>query len=173
MAGLDEHHATSAGLWIKMAKKGTGLPSLIYREALEEALCYGWIDGQSAGIDETYWLQRFTRRGRRSKWSKINCDKVAALTEQGRMRPAGLAEVEAAQHDGRWDAAYDPQSTFAVPEDLQEHLDRSPKAAAFFGGLDSRNRYAILHRIQDAKRPETRARRIEKFVAMLADGKTL
>jgi uncharacterized protein YdeI (YjbR/CyaY-like superfamily) len=170
---LEAEHATSPGVWIKMTKKGSGIPSVTYAEALDAALCYGWIDGQSRGVDDTYYLQRFTRRGPRSPWSKINREKVAALIEQGRMRPAGAAQIEAAQRDGRWDAAYDSPATAVVPADLEEALDRCPAAREFFATLKGQNRYAILHRIQEAKKPETRVRRIEKFVAMLAEGKTV
>ena len=170
---LDANHATSTGLWIKLAKKESGIPSVTYSEALDVALCYGWIDGQKASLDAQFWLQRFTRRSRRSKWSKINTAKVDALKAQGRMKPAGLREVEAAQADGRWEAAYGSQSTIPVPEDLRARLDENPEARASFERLSSRNRYAILYRIQDAKKPETRARRIEQFIAMLTEGKTI
>jgi uncharacterized protein YdeI (YjbR/CyaY-like superfamily) len=166
-AWLDEHHRTSKGLWLKIAKKGSGIDSLDYAEALDVALCHGWIDGQKAPFDDTYWLQRFTPRGPRSKWSKVNVDKALALIESGRMKPAGLAAIEQAQGDGRWEQAYDSQSKATVPEDLQRELDRNPEAAEFFATLNSVNRYAVLYRIHEAKKPETRARRIEKFVAML------
>jgi uncharacterized protein YdeI (YjbR/CyaY-like superfamily) len=166
-AWLDEHHASAKGLWLKIAKKDTGIDTVTYAEAVDSALCYGWIDGQRASFDETYFLQKFTPRARRSKWSKINRDKVAELTRQGRMKPAGLAEVEQAKQDGRWDAAYEGQRTATVPEDLRLELDKNPEALAFFATLSSQNRYAILFRIQDAKRPETRARRIAQFIAML------
>ena len=144
-----------------------------YAEALDIALCFGWIDGQKGALDDAYWLQKFTPRRERSRWSKVNRDKATALIEQGRMRPAGLAEVERARGDGRWDAAYDSPSTAAVPPDLQRALDADPQAAAFFETINSQNRYSILYRIQDAKRAETRARRIEKFVTMLREGRTL
>jgi uncharacterized protein YdeI (YjbR/CyaY-like superfamily) len=170
---LGERHATSGGVWLKIAKKGSGRESLTYAEALEVALCYGWIDGQKGTLDDAFWLQRFTARGRRSKWSKINCEKAVELIEAGRMQAAGLAAVEAAQSDGRWDRAYEGASTISVPADLREKLDENPSAAAFFAGLDSTNRYAVLYRIHDAKKPETRARRIEKFVAMLARGEKI
>jgi uncharacterized protein YdeI (YjbR/CyaY-like superfamily) len=147
--------------------------TVTYAEALQVALCFGWIDGQARGLDETYYLQRFTPRTTRSKWSKINRDHVARLTKAGRMRPAGVAAVEAAKADGRWDAAYDSPSTASVPDDLQAELDASPKAAAFFATLSSANRYAILYQIQDAKRPETRARRIAKYVGMCERGETV
>ncbi len=167
---LDRNHQTSKGLWLKIAKKDTGIDTVTYAEALDGALCHGWIDGQKGSFDDTFWLQKLTPRGPRSKWSKINRDKSLALIEAGRMKPAGLAAVEQARSDGRWDQAYDSQSKAAVPEDLQKELDRNPKAAAFFATLDSANRYAVLYRVQEAKKPETRARRIEKFIGMLNRG---
>jgi uncharacterized protein YdeI (YjbR/CyaY-like superfamily) len=170
---LQEHHATSKGIWLKIAKKGSGTTSVTYPEALEEALCHGWIDGQKGALDEVFFLQRFTPRGPRSKWSKINVEKAEALIKARRMRAAGLAEVEKAKADGRWEAAYDPQSQATVPEDLQEALDKNPKAAAFFATLTGANRYAVLYRIHEAKKPETRAKRIEKFVAMLERHETV
>jgi len=172
-AWLEEHHSTSTGVWLKIAKKASGIPTVTHAEALDAALCYGWIDGQRNRLDDQWFLQRFTPRRARSNWSKVNVGKVAELTGQGRMRPAGLREVERARADGRWDAAYDAPSKATVPDDLQQALDANPAAAAFFTTLNSSNRFAILYRIQDAKKPETRARRIEKFVAMLADGQTL
>lgn len=168
---LEAHHGTSKGLWLKLAKQATGIPSPTYDQALEGALCYGWIDGQKAPYDDRYWLQRFTPRTKLSKWSRINRDKVTALIKQGRMQPAGRAQVEAAQQDGRWDAAYEGQRTIDVPADLQAELDRDPTIAAFFAGLSSRNRYAILYRLQDAKKPDTRARRLEQFGTMLKEGR--
>ncbi|MGW4516340.1 YdeI/OmpD-associated family protein [Streptomyces sp. NPDC004393] len=170
---LDERHASSAGVWLKIRKKTPGVAALDYAQALDVALCFGWIDGQKKKFDDENWLQRFTPRTRASRWSKINRDKAAALIEQGRMRPAGLAEVERAKADGRWDAAYDGASTASVPEDLARALASEPAAAEFFATLDSRNRYAVLYRVQDAKKPETRVRRIEKYVAMLAEGKKI
>jgi uncharacterized protein YdeI (YjbR/CyaY-like superfamily) len=167
---LGENHQTSKGIWLKIAKKGTATDTVQYAEALESALCYGWIDGQKGALDTDFWLQKFTPRGPRSKWSKVNREKATALIENGRMKPAGLAEVERAKADGRWEAAYDAQSKASVPEDLQKELDANPDAAAFFATLESYNRYAILYRIQDAKKPETRAKRIEKFVGMLKRG---
>ncbi|HSU83397.1 MAG TPA: YdeI/OmpD-associated family protein [Thermoanaerobaculia bacterium] len=167
---LGEHHQTSKGLWLKIAKKGAEADTVQYAEALEVALAYGWIDGQKGALDADFWLQKFTPRGPRSKWSKINREKATALIESGRMKPAGLAEVERARADGRWEAAYDAQSKASVPEDLQRELDANPGAAAFFATLESYNRYAILYRIQDAKKPETRARRIETFIGMLKRG---
>ena len=165
---LAEHHATSKGLWLKLAKKGAAVVTVTYAEAVDVALCFGWIDGQAGAFDESFWLQRFTPRGTRSKWSQINCAKAVKLIDAGRMQLAGLAAIDAAKADGRWDRAYSPPSTATVPEDLQAALDASPAAAAFFPTLNSANRFAVLHRIQDAKRPETRARRIERYVEMLA-----
>jgi uncharacterized protein YdeI (YjbR/CyaY-like superfamily) len=164
---LDEHHRTSKGLWLKIAKKGSGIDSVDYAEALDVALCHGWIDGQKGAFDDTFWLQKFTPRGPRSKWSKINADKALALIDAKRMKPAGLAAIEQARSDGRWEQAYDSQSRATVPEDLQRELDKNPEAAKFFATLNSVNRYAVLYRIHEAKKPETRARRIEKFIGML------
>ena len=172
-AWLEEEHASSEGLWLKIAKKGSGIESVTFVEALDTALCYGWIDSQRNGLDGRFYLQRFTPRKPRSKWSQVNREKVARLIEAGRLRPAGLREVERAKADGRWDAAYEPQSAAAVPDDLRLELERDEGAREFFETLNSTNRYAILHRIQDAKKPETRARRIAKYVAMLAEGKKL
>jgi uncharacterized protein YdeI (YjbR/CyaY-like superfamily) len=168
-AWLAEHHATSPGLWLKLAKKQSGIPSVTYEEALEVALCYGWIDGRKDRFDDEWWLQRFTPRRPRSKWSKINRTRALGLIESGRMQPAGLHEVEKAKADGRWEAAYDPPSKLTVPEDLEQALAQNEKARVFFAALDRTNRYAILYRVLDAKRPETRARRIAEFVAMLAE----
>jgi uncharacterized protein YdeI (YjbR/CyaY-like superfamily) len=170
---LHERHASSPGAWLKIAKKDSGRTTVTYAEALEEALCYGWIDGQRAPHDESYFLQRFTPRRSRSKWSEINRNKAVTLIEQGRMTPAGIAQVEAARQDGRWEAAYGPQSTATVPEDFQRALDEDPAANDFFKTLRGVRRYAFLYRIMDAKRPETRARRIGEYVAMLAEGRTL
>ncbi len=165
-AWLEEHQA-EAGIWLKIAKKGTGIPSITIAEALDSALCYGWIDGQRASFDGNYFLQKFTPRRPKSTWSKINCKKVAALTEAGRMRPAGLRQVELAKADGRWEAAYDAQSTMTVPDDFQSELEKNPTAKDFFATLNSQNRFAILFRIQTAKKPETRSARIQKFIDML------
>jgi uncharacterized protein YdeI (YjbR/CyaY-like superfamily) len=161
----------SEGLWLKFAKKGSGIESVTYDQAVEVALCYGWIDGQVRKFDEDYWLQRFTPRRPRSKWSKVNRQKAMDLIKRGKMKTAGLREVERAKADGRWDAAYDSPSTATVPDDLRRKLENNEKAWEFFCELDGRNRYAILYQIQDAKRPETRARRIAKYVAMLAEQK--
>lgn len=167
---LQEHGGSSDGIWLKIAKKGTQQRSVTYAEALELALCFGWIDSQKRGLDEEYFLQRFTPRRPRGRWSKINREKAEALIAAERMRPAGLAEVEAAKADGRWDAAYEGQRTAKVPDDLQRELDASPAAAEFFAGLDSANRYAVIYRLNEAKKPETRERRLRKFVAMLERG---
>jgi len=172
-AWLEENHASSQGLWLKIAKKGAPEPSVTYAEALELALCFGWIDSQKRGFDETHFLQRFTPRRPRGRWSRINREKAERLIEEGRVRPAGMAEVEAARADGRWEAAYEGQRTAQVPEDLQRELDANPAAKEFFAGLDSANRYAIVYRLNDAKKPETRERRLRKFVAMLERGEKI
>jgi len=172
-AFLEGQHATSEGLWLKIAKKGSGIESVTYDQAVEVDLCYGWIDGQVRKFDEEYYLQRFTPRTSRSKWSKVNRKKATELIARGEMKAAGLREVELAKADGRWDAAYDSPRTATVPEDLQRELEKNERARKFFSELDARNRYAILYQIQDAKRPETRAKRIAKYVAMLAERKKL
>jgi uncharacterized protein YdeI (YjbR/CyaY-like superfamily) len=169
---LAANHAGSTGLWVKIAKGGAA-PSVTYAEALEVALTYGWIDGQKQKKDERFWLQRFTPRSATSPWSKINCAKATRLIDEGRMRPAGLKAVEKAKADGRWARAYEAQSQATVPPDLRRALDAEPAALAFFESLDSHNRFAVLYRVHSAKRPETRARRIETYVAMLAKGETL
>ncbi len=161
------------GVWLKIAKRSTSIATVTYAEALEVALQYGWIDGQKRGFDETWFLQRFTPRRPKSKWSQINRIKVTELIDQGLMKPAGLAAVEAAKADGRWDAAYPSQSSATVPEDLKRALEANEIAREHFATLSSVNRYAILYRIHNSKKPETRARNIEKFVAMLADGKQI
>ena len=170
---LQENHTTSKGLWLKIAKKETGILSVSYAEALDVALCYGWIDGQKAAGDNQFWLQKFTPRGPKSIWSKINCDKADALIAAGRMQPAGLRQVELARADGRWAAAYESQRTIGIPDDFQRALDQNPQAQAFFSTLNRANRYAILYRIQTAKKPETRAERIQKFIEMLARGEKI
>jgi uncharacterized protein YdeI (YjbR/CyaY-like superfamily) len=174
-AWLEEHHADSPdGVWIELTKKRAGVtPGLDHAGALEVALCFGWIDGQARSVDDATWLRRFTPRRARSTWSKINCAKAEALISAGLMHPAGLAEVERAKADGRWAAAYDAQSQAAVPEDLAAALAADPAAQQAFDGLDSRNRYSILHRLQTAKRPETRARRLATYVTMLAEGRRI
>ena len=165
---LARNHASSRGVWLKMAKKSSGIASINYQEALEVALMWGWIDGQKQSHDDTSWLQRFTPRGPKSIWSKINREKALALIAAGKMRPSGLEEVERAKKDGRWEAAYDSQSRASVPADLAAALAANPRAAEFFATLNSTNRYAVLFRIHNAKKAETRARRIETFVEMLA-----
>ena len=170
---LEDNHTASEGVWIKMAKKDAGIESVRYPEVLESALCFGWIDGRREAFDERYFHQRFTPRRSRSKWSRINRDKAERLIAEGRMRPAGLAEVERAKADGRWEAAYEGQKRIGVPDDLQRELDARPEAKAFFAQLNSQNRYAILYRLQDAKKLETRTRRLAKFVAMLEAGETI
>jgi uncharacterized protein YdeI (YjbR/CyaY-like superfamily) len=169
-AWLDAHHADAPGLWLKLAKAASGIASVTYAEALEAALCYGWIDGQKASHDEQYWLQKFTPRRARSGWSRVNREKASELIASGRMRAAGLRQVELAQADGRWDAAYASQRTIEVPPDLESALEAHPAAQAFFRTLDSANRYAILYRVHTAKRPETRAARIQQCIAMLERG---
>jgi len=170
---LDEHHAASEGLLLKMAKKASGVDSITYDEALDVALCYGWIDSQKRGFDETYWLQRFTPRRPRSKWSLRNRERCEELIAEKLMQPAGMQEVELAQQDGRWEAAYASASTIEVPPDLQAALDKDPQAQAFFDQLTGSNRYAILYRITTAKKPETRQKRIDKYVAMLKAGEKI
>ena len=172
-AWLTAHAAGSPGLWLKIAKKGSAGRSISYSDALDVALCHGWIDGQKGRLDDEYWLQRFTPRKPGSKWSKINTERAAALIASGRMRPAGLHQVERAQADGRWEQAYESQSRVTVPEDLARALAANQRARAFFATLDSTNRYAILYRIGTAKRPETRAKRIDTFVAMLSEHKKI
>ncbi len=170
---LAANHARSAGIWMKIAKASGAASSLTYAEASEGALCYGWIDGQKGRFDDAWWLQRFTPRGPRSIWSRINREKAEALARAGRMKPAGLSAVEAAKRDGRWDAAYEGQKTAGVPPDLQRALEQDAAARAFFSTLSSANRYAILFRLANAKKPETRARRLEEFMAMLRAGQTI
>ncbi len=164
---LGDNHTASKGVWLKIAKKGSGVASVTYGEALELALCFGWIDSQKRGFDERFFLQRFTPRKPRGKWSRINRDKAEKLIAAGAMRPAGLAEVDAAKVDGRWEAAYEGQRTAKVPDDLQRALDSNAAAREFFATLSSANRYAIVYRLNDAKKPETRERRLRRFVAML------
>lgn len=170
---LAKQHDKSAGVWLKLAKKDSGIRSVTRDEALDVALCYGWIDGQGKRLDDRYWLQKFTPRGPRSIWSKINTEKVEKLIASGEMQPAGLKAIEAAKQDGRWDAAYSSPKNISVPEDLQAALDKNRKAKAFFATLNSANRYAILFRITTAKRPETRTKRIQQFVEMLERGEKL
>lgn len=170
---LAKNHRKSKGLWLRLAKKGSGLRSVTYREALEVALCYGWIDGQKRGESEDAWLQRFVPRVAKSIWSRINREKIHALIASGRMKAAGLEAVEAAKKSGRWDAAYDSPKGARVPEDFQAALAANPQAWEFFETLDSANRYAVLFRIQTVKKAETRARKIGEFVAMLERRETI
>ncbi|OPF62812.1 YdeI family protein [Hydrogenophaga sp. H7] len=170
---LKKHHASSDGLWLQIAKRGADEPSVTYAEAVEIALCWGWIDGQKKGLDDQHFLQRFTPRRARSVWSKVNVEKVAALIAAGRMQAPGLAQVEAAKADGRWARAYDGSRTSVVPDDLQAALDAQPSARAFFATVNAANRYAVLWRIQTAVKSETRARRIAQLVDMLARGETV
>jgi uncharacterized protein YdeI (YjbR/CyaY-like superfamily) len=170
---LDSEHATSKGVWLKIARRGGGEAGISYPEALLEALCFGWIDGQKRGLDTNHWLQRFSPRKPGSRWSKINTEHAAALIATGRMQAAGQREVDAARADGRWDAAYAGQRTIEVPADLAQALTANREAADFFATISSQNRYAILYRIEAVKRPETRARKIAQYVSMLAAHETI
>ncbi len=170
---LAAHHDSSPGVWLQFAKKGVAATTVSRADALEVALCWGWIDSQAKSLDEESWLQRFTPRRARSRWSQINCEAAQVLIATGKMMPPGLAQIEAAKKDGRWDRAYASPSRMTVPEDLRRRLARYPKAARAFEALNAQNRYAILYRIHDAKKSETRARRIERFVQMLREGKTI
>jgi uncharacterized protein YdeI (YjbR/CyaY-like superfamily) len=172
-AWLDANHDRVAGIWLELGKKGASHRSVTYAEAIDIALCYGWIDGQKKRGDDEHWLQRFTPRAGRSRWSKINRNKAEQLIAVGRMRPAGLAEVERARADGRWDAAYAGQRTAVIPADLQQALDHDRSARAAFAELDARSRYSLIWRINDAKRPDTRARRLAKYVDMLRRGERI
>jgi uncharacterized protein YdeI (YjbR/CyaY-like superfamily) len=173
-AWLEDHHAqTPDGVWLRHAKRGTGVDTVTHAEALEEAICFGWIDAQRLPLDATYYLQRFCPRRPGSKWSQVNRAKATALIEQGRMRPAGLAQVEAARGDGRWEAAYPPQSAAALPSDFAQALDQNPDAKAFFETLKGQRRYAFIYRLHAVKRPETRARRIADYIERLRQGRTL
>jgi uncharacterized protein YdeI (YjbR/CyaY-like superfamily) len=170
---LAKQHDKSTGVWLKLAKKDSGIPSITYEQALDVALCYGWIDGQKKGFDDNYWLQKFTPRGPRSIWSKINTEKVERLIASGEMKPAGLKAIELAKQDGGWEAAYEGQKTISVPADFRTALDKNEKAKAFFATLNSVNRYAILFRIHNAKKLETRAKRIQQFIEMLEKGEKI
>jgi uncharacterized protein YdeI (YjbR/CyaY-like superfamily) len=169
---LADNHGSAQGVWVKIAKKETGIDSVRYPEVLDTAIAYGWIDHIRRKLDDTHFLQRFTPRGPRSKWSKINRDKAEEMMRSGTMKPAGVREVEKAKADGRWAAAYDGQRTMQVPPDLQAELDADPGMQEFFDGLSSQNRYAFLYRLHDAKKPETRARRLAQFVEMLKKRET-
>jgi uncharacterized protein YdeI (YjbR/CyaY-like superfamily) len=164
---LSQNHGNVAGVWLRLAKKDSKIPTLTHAEALETALCFGWIDAQKKPENADAWLQRFTPRGKRSSWSKINCQKATALLACGRMKDSGLREMQRAKADGRWESAYDSPRSATIPEDFQAALDKSAKAKAFYATLESRNRYAILYRIQTVKKPATRARKINEFITML------
>jgi uncharacterized protein YdeI (YjbR/CyaY-like superfamily) len=172
-AWLDKEHAGSDGVWLKFAKKGSGVQTVVYPEALDVALCFGWIDSQVMTLDERFYLQKFTPRRARSKWSKINVEKIEALSKAGRMRPAGLEQVELAKADGRWDAAYASPANMTEPADLKKALKGNAKAAEFYATLNKSNRFAIIFQLEDAKKPETRVRRLEKFMGMLERGEKL
>lgn len=166
-AWLEKNHTKSPGVWLRLAKKGADVQSVTYKEAIEAALCYGWIDAQKKPENDATWLQRFTLRSPKSVWSKINREKAMALISSGEMKPTGIEAIENAKREGRWETAYEPASTATIPADLQSALDVHPKAAAFFKTLNRANQYAILWRVQTAKKPETRARKIAEFIAML------
>jgi uncharacterized protein YdeI (YjbR/CyaY-like superfamily) len=170
---LEENHASTPGAWLKLAKKSSPTKTVTYGEAVEEALCYGWIDGQARGFDEHFYIQRFTPRRTRSKWSQINREKAEGLIAERKMRPAGQAQVDAARADGRWEAAYPAQSAATVPEDFQQELDRNPKAKAFFETLKGQARYAFLYRLHNVSTEKARAKRIADYIELLSDGKTL
>ena len=170
---LAKQHTISTGVWLKLGKKDSGIPSVTYDEALDVALCYGWIDGQKKGFDNQYWLQKFTPRGPKSIWSKVNTEKVERLIASGEMKPAGLKAVEAAKKDGRWEAAYASQKGISIPEDFQVALDQNSKAKTFFATLKSAERYSFLFRIHNAKKLETRQKRIQQFIEMLERGEKL
>ncbi|SCW84917.1 Uncharacterized conserved protein YdeI, YjbR/CyaY-like superfamily, DUF1801 family [Paenibacillus tianmuensis] len=172
-AWLEQNHAASAGVRLRLAKKQADVVTLTYQEALESSLCCGWIDSRKEAYDESTWLQRFTPRGAKSIWSKVNKDKAEALIASGRMQPPGLRAIEAAKQNGQWDKAYESQSRATVPDDLQSELDRNPQAKAFFETLDKQNRFAVLFRIHSAKKAETRAKRIQQFVTMLERGEKI
>jgi len=170
---LEEHHAQAADAWVKIAKKGSGVTTVHYPEVLDTAICFGWIDAVRRPLDDTFFLQRFTPRGPRSKWSQVNREKAVALIDAGRMRPTGHEQVRAAQADGRWDAAYAPQSRAAIPEDLQQALDAEPKAREFFATLKGQQRYAFLYRLHNVKTEKGRRRRIANYIELLREGRTL
>ena len=173
LSWLRKNHATSSGVWLRIAKKSANVRSVSYLQAVDAALCFGWIDGQKEAEDESYWLQRFTPRSEKSIWSKINREKATRLIALGQMNAAGIREVERAKRDGRWDAAYDSASGATIPADFQAELEKTPKAKAFFATLDSRNRYAVLFRIQTARKAETRAKRVRQFTEMLSQHKKI
>jgi uncharacterized protein YdeI (YjbR/CyaY-like superfamily) len=170
---LGEHHSDSPGVWLRIAKKAASVTTVAYPEVLDSAICHGWIDGQRKPLDDTYFLQRFTPRSPRSKWSQVNRDKATALIAAERMHHAGLAQVKAAQDDGRWEAAYEPQSRATVPDDFQDALDRHPAAREFFATLTGARRYAFLYRLHNVSSPDRRAKRIAGYIELLKQGKTL
>jgi len=170
---LAKQHDKTPGVWLKIGKKEAGISSVTYEEALDVALCYGWIDGQKKGFDEKYWLQKFTPRGPKSIWSKINTEKAERLIVSGEMKPAGFKAIDLAKQDGRWEAAYASQKNISIPEDFQAALDKNKKAKAFFATLKSAERYSFLFRIHQAKKPETRAKRIQQFIELLEKGEKL
>jgi uncharacterized protein YdeI (YjbR/CyaY-like superfamily) len=170
---LEDHHATEPDAWVKIAKKGSGVTTVHYPEVLDTAICFGWIDAVRRPLDDTYFLQRFTPRGPRSKWSQVNRDKALGLTESGRMRPAGHAQVHAARADGRWEAAYEPQSRASIPDDFQKALDAEPTAEEFFATLKGQQRYAFLYRLHNVKTQKARDRRIANYIELLREGRTL
>jgi uncharacterized protein YdeI (YjbR/CyaY-like superfamily) len=170
---LEEHHATAPDAWVKIAKKGSGVTTVHYPEVLDTAICFGWIDAVRRPLDDTYFLQRFTPRGPRSRWSQVNRDKALALTAAGRMRRAGHTQVKAAKADGRWEAAYEPQSRATIPDDLQRALDAEPKAKEFFATLTGQKRYAFLYRLHNVKTQTARDRRIASYIELLREGRTL
>ena len=170
---LEDNHAASPGVWLSFAKRGAPTPTVTHAQALDTAICFGWIDGQVRRLSDTHYLQRFTPRGPRSRWSQINCGKAEALIAAGRMRDAGRAQVAAAQSDGRWDAAYEPSSRATVPDDFQRALDAEPTAGEFFETLTGMRRYAFLHRLHHVKTPEGRRRRIAGYIELLREGRTL
>ncbi len=170
---LEAHHKSSDGVWLQHAKKGAPVPSVTYQEALEVALCFGWIDGQKRSLDAHHFLQRWTPRRARSLWSKVNRDKVLRYIGEGKMQPSGMAEIERAKQDGRWDAAYDSSSTASVPAELLAAFEAHPGAAEFFASLSAQNRYAVLFRLQTAKKAETKLRKAQEYAAMLARHETV
>ena len=170
---LEKNNSKSNGIWMKIAKKETGIKSVYYPEALDSALCYGWIDGQKKPFDEVYWLQKFTHRLPKSKWSKKNCNRAEELIKLGKMKLPGMKEIEFAKKDGRWENAYESQRNIGVPEDFKKKMEENPGTIEFFNSLNSTNRYAFLYRINDAKRPETRMQRINTFIEMLKEKKKL
>lgn len=170
---LELNHSSSPGIWLQIAKKGSRIESITYDQAVESGLCYGWIDSQKEKLDDKSWIQRFTPRGAKSIWSKINKDRAEALIESGRMKPSGLKAIDAAKKNGEWDKAYEPQSNATIPEDFALELERNADAKAFYETLDRQNKYAISFRIHTAKKQETRVKRIQEFIMMLQNGEKI